>query len=73
MMNLKKFWDNHRFAVILVVFGLILTILLITIGFWKTLLLFGIVGLCLLVGILLDRGGIDEVKRFFSEPFKKKD
>lgn len=71
-MNLRNFWDDHRYAILLVVFGLILTILLITIGFWKTLLLFVIVGVCLLIGILLDRGGVAEVKRFFTEPFRKK-
>ncbi|MDL2258541.1 DUF2273 domain-containing protein [Eubacteriales bacterium OttesenSCG-928-K08] len=69
--QIKQFLSQHRWTVILVLAGLLLFVLLLTIGFWKTLLLFVVLGLCLLFGTLLDKGGWDMVKRFFNRMLPK--
>ena len=45
--------------------------LLFTIGFWKTLLLFVIVGAAFFIGTLLDEGGRGRVGDFFRSLFTK--
>lgn len=69
MEKFSAFCKEHKWAIILVVFGLLLSILLMTIGFWKTLLLFILVGICFIVGFLLDKDGPDGVKSFFGGLF----
>ena len=66
------FCKEHRWSIILVAMGLLLAILLMTIGFWKTLLLIAVVGLCFIVGYILDKDGPDGVKSFFGNLFKSK-
>lgn len=65
-----EFVKQHKFTIVLVLIGLILSILFFTIGFWRTLLLLLILALCFLVGFLLDKGGLDGLKEFFSKLFK---
>ncbi len=72
MEKFSEFCKSHKWAIIMAVFGLLLAILLITVGFWKTLLLFAVVGLCFVVGYLLDKDGPDGVKSFFGNLFKSK-
>ena len=67
-----EFVTNHKFTVLFVAIGLVLTILFFTIGFWRTLLLLVILGLCFLIGYLLDQGGPDSIKEFFTKLFSKK-
>jgi len=65
-----EFVKQHKFTIVLVLIGLILSILFFTIGFWRTLLLLLILALCFLVGFLLDKGGLDGLKEFFSKLFR---
>ena len=67
-----EFVKTHKFTVLLVLIGLVLSILFFTIGFWRTLLLLVILALCFLVGYLLDQGGPDGIKAFFNKLFSKK-
>ena len=72
MNGFLEFVKNHKFTVLFVALGLILSILFFTIGFWRTLLLLVILGLCFLIGYLLDQGGPDSIKEFFTKLFSKK-
>jgi uncharacterized membrane protein len=67
-----EFVKTHKFTVLLVLVGLVLSILFFTIGFWRTILLFVILALCFLIGYLLDQGGPEGIKEFFSKLFGKK-
>ena len=67
-----EFVKSHKFTVLLVLLGLVLSILFFTIGFWRTILLFLILALCFLVGYLLDQGGPEGIKEFFNKLFTKK-
>ena len=64
-----EFIKEHKFTIILVLIGLILSILFFTIGFWKTILLMLILALCFFVGFLLDKGGLEGLKGFFNKLF----
>ncbi|MPM31504.1 hypothetical protein SDC9_78059 [bioreactor metagenome] len=66
-----EFIKEHKFTIILVLIGLILSILFFTIGFWKTILLMLILALCFFVGFLLDKGGLEGLKDFFNKLFTK--
>lgn len=66
-----EFFKAHKFTILLVLFGLILTILFFTIGFWRTILLILILALCLFAGILLDKGGAEGFRDFFRKLFSK--
>ena len=67
-----EFVKTHKFTVLLVLVGLVLSILFFTIGFWRTILLFVILALCFLIGYLLDQSGPEGIKEFFSKLFAKK-
>ena len=67
-----EFVKSHKFTVLFVALGLVLAILFFTIGFWRTLLLFVILALCFLIGYLLDQGGPEGIKEFFTKLFSKK-
>lgn len=70
MDNFTNFCKEHRWAIICVLTGLLLLILWLSIGFWKTMLVFIVLGICFIIGILLDKGGPDSVKNFFNNLFK---
>jgi len=67
-----EFVKTHKYTVLFVALGLVLTILFFTIGFWRTLLLLVILALCFLIGYLLDQGGPEGIKEFFTKLFSKK-
>lgn len=69
--SFREFIKEHKFTIILVLIGLILSILFFTIGFWKTILLMLILALCFFVGFLLDKGGLEGLKDFFNKLFTK--
>lgn len=69
---LKQFYGEHRWLCILAVAALVLGILFLCIGFWRTLLLAALVALGVLIGTLLDRGGWPQVKAFFLNIFSKR-
>lgn len=68
-----KFCKENKWATVLGAVGLLVTILLFSIGFFRTLILVAVVGGCFYIGYLLDKGGVDAVKRFFKNLFSKKD
>lgn len=71
MDSFLEFVKAHKFTVVLVLIGLVLSILFFTIGFWRTLLLFVILALCFLIGYLLDQSGPEGIKEFFTKLFSK--
>lgn len=66
VLQLKAFLSRNRWTVTLVMIGLLLVILILTINFWRTLLLCIVAGLCFFIGRLMDKGGWDLVKAFFD-------
>ena len=66
-----EFIKKHKFTVLLVLIGLVLTILFFTIGFWRTLLLILILAICFLIGYLLDQGGPEGFRDFFKKLFSR--
>lgn len=64
--RLLVFYVEHRWTIWLVALGLLVSILILTINFWRTLLLIIVVGLCFLVGSLMDKGGWEMVKTFLD-------
>ena len=69
---LIRFYGEHKWLSILAVAALVLGILFLCIGFWRTLLLAVLVALGVLLGTLLDRGGWPQVKAFFAALFQKR-
>lgn len=66
-----EFLRNNKWTIIIVFLGLLITILIFTINFWRTLLLCVILAVCYLMGSLLDQGGRERVKEFFQALFRK--
>jgi uncharacterized membrane protein len=69
---LKQFYSEHKWLTIMAVAALVLGILFLCIGFWRTLLLALLVALGVLIGTLMDRGGWAAVKDFFASIFQKR-
>ena len=69
---IKTFYSEHKWLSIMVVSALVLGILFLCIGFWRTLLLAALVAVGVLIGTLLDKGGWAAVKDFFASIFQKK-
>lgn len=72
MERIRLFVQTHQWTVTLVAVGIVLSVLLFTIGLWRTLLLFVIVGIAAYFGMMLDKKGGDGVVRFFNDLFKQK-
>lgn len=70
---IKKMFQEHRWLSLCVLGALVLGLLLLTIGFFRTLLLLVLVGAAGGIGYLLDKGGWPEVKAFFHNLFGKKE
>ena len=68
----KKFYAEHKWLTILAAGALVLGILFLCIGFWRTLLLAVLVAFGVLIGTLMDRGGWSAVKDFFGSIFQKR-
>ncbi len=66
-----EFLRANRWTILLAALGLLLAILFLTIGFWKTMLIVLVVGLCFLIGAVLDHGGTSAVSTFLSKLFDK--
>ena len=72
MNKFLEFCKAHRFTVIFVLLGVLLIILFFSIGFWKTIVSFVVIGIFFVVGFLLDQSGSDGLKNFFSGLFSHK-
>ena len=67
-----QFYAEHKWLTIMAGAALVLGILFLCIGFWRTLLLAALVAFGVLIGTLLDRGGWPAVKDFFASIFQKR-
>ena len=72
MEELKALLKEYKWRVIGIVAGIVLAILLFTIGFWRTLLLFALVAVCYVVGRHLDNGDKEELDKAIGRLFSKK-
>jgi uncharacterized membrane protein len=68
-MNLMEFFSKYKWHILGVIFAVIFTILVFTINFWRTLLLFVIMGVAYFIGTLMDEGGRERVREFFRSLF----
>ncbi len=71
MDNFAEFLRRYKWRLLLVILGILLTVLILTIGFFRTLLLVVIVGIAYFFGMLLDDGGRARVNDFFTRLFGK--
>lgn len=65
-------FKNHKWTLLLIAVAVILGILILTINFWRTLLLTVLISIAVLFGYLIDKGGLAAVKAFFASIFSKK-
>ena len=72
MEEFLQFIRDYKWRIVGIVGGIVFTILIFTINLWRTLLLALIVGVCYLIGYLLDQGGREAVSQFISDIFGKK-
>ena len=68
---MKEFFQNHKWAVVLSAVAIITVLLIYLIGWW-TLLAAAFVAIAIFFGRLLDKGGTDAVRDFFARLFKGK-
>ena len=68
---MKEFFQNHKWAVVLSAVAIITVLLIYLIGWW-TLLAAAFVAIAIFFGRLLDKGGVQAVKNFFARLFKGK-
>jgi uncharacterized membrane protein len=68
---MKDFFLNHKWAILLSVVAIITVLLIYLIGWW-TLLAAVFVAAAIFIGRLLDKGGTEAVKDFFARLFKGK-
>lgn len=71
MIQMREFIKKHRWAITLMMVGLIICVLILTINFWRTLLICAVVSICLLIGTLMDKGGWDMVRAFLDRVLPK--
>lgn len=69
--HMRAFIKDHCWTIAMVAVGLIICILILTINFWRTLLICFVVGICFLVGSLMDKGGWDMVRAFLDRVLPK--
>ena len=68
---MKEFFQKHKWAIVLSALAVIIVLLIYLIGWW-TLLVAVFVAAAIFIGRLLDNGGTEAVKAFFSRLFKGK-
>ena len=68
---MKEFWQNHRWAIVLSIVAIITVLLIYLIGWWTLRAAF-LVAVAVFFGRLLDKGGTEAVRDFFSRLFKGK-
>ena len=71
MDEFRQFLKEYKWRVIGIASGILLTVLIFTIGFWRTLLLIAITALSYFVGCMLDKSGKEGPEEFFSRLFRK--
>ncbi len=71
MDEFRQFLKEYKWRVIGVAGGILLAVLMFTIGFWRTLLLVAITALCYFVGCALDKGGLEGLNEAVRRIFRK--
>jgi len=71
MNDLLTFLKQYKWRVITVCTGIVIAILLFTIGLWRTLLLLAIIAAGYMVGKKLDKDGTESFDEAVSKLFKK--
>jgi len=72
MEELKALLKEYKWRLIGIAAGIVLAVLLFTIGLWRTLLLFALVALCYIIGRHLDNGGKEELDKAIGRLFGRK-
>ena len=72
MQKFLEFLAKRRWTAIFSVAGLILAVLLLTVGFWKTLMILVFAAVFGLAGSMLDRDGGASVRAFYDRLFHKR-
>lgn len=72
MSKFFNFITSHKWTVLLTAGSAIVITLLLTIGFWKTLLIVSLLGIAFFVGFFADKYGFSWFKDQFSKLFDKK-
>mgnify|MGYP001193060076 FL=1 len=54
-MNFRRIWDQYKGRIIFSILGLIIGVLFLTIGFWRTIFLLFITLLGYFIGVVLDK------------------
>ena len=70
MDEFRQFLKEYKWRVIGIAGGILLAVLIFTIGFWRTLLLTAITALCYFVGCILDKGGKEGLQEALSRLFR---
>lgn len=71
MDKFRELFREHKWSVVLTVIGAVIVTLMLTVGFWKTILISIIIGLCFTAGFILDSEGISGFGRIFRQLFRK--
>ncbi len=69
--QLKDRLSTRRWTVILIVLSIVIGVLILTINFWRTLLLVILVAVSYFIGSMMDKGGWEMVKTFFERILQK--
>ncbi|MBQ1684587.1 MAG: DUF2273 domain-containing protein [Clostridia bacterium] len=69
--NIQEFWSKHKYKLALALLGLLVAVLFLTIGFFRTLLIIVLTGLCFGYGYLIDKFGFIDANREIGAFFKK--
>ena len=67
--KLIGFIKDHKWTILFVLFGLLFAILLMTIGFWRTILVLAIAAVFFYLGVIMDSDGVDGIRAFFKRLF----
>lgn len=71
MKSIKEILEKNKWAIVFGVGTIIVILLFVWLRWWALLVILGIAAASL-IGHLMDKGGIEEVKDFFSRLFSKK-
>lgn len=69
--QIKGYLSSRRWTVVFIAAGIIIGILILTINFWRTLLIVFLVAISYFIGSLMDKGGWEMVKTFFERILPK--
>ncbi len=68
--DIKAFMARNKCKVFITLLGLIAAVLMLSIGFFRTLLIIFLTGICFLYGSLVDKHGFSGANKMIGEFFK---